>query len=422
MIFAAIVLSLVLLFLAVPVFLVFGLGSAMVAILGLHLPWSTLIQVSFGAVTKNVLLAIPLFIFAGLLMLRSGVARRLVDLALSLVGHWPGGLGVAMVLTMSFFAAFCGSILAAITAVGTIMMPEMIAKGYPRTFTVVLAGAAGLLESLIPPSNAAIIYSALTSEPVSQTFAAGILPGLALLLVLSLVVVWRCRHLPREPRANAAQRWQKFVNAIPGLLTPFFILGGIYSGLLTPSESAAVASIWAIVVGFFVYRELTFAGIWHALRSTAITTSVIFSILAMATFLSVILTYTQAPQHLTAFFIGYGANSITFLLVVGVICLILGTFIEIVPVFYLTVPIFMAVAVKLDIPLVHLYVVFTAFAGLGLLTPPVCMGLYTAAGVINMSADKAFKEVPLFLAVGIAYGVLMIFIPSLSTWLPAVLR
>lgn len=422
MVQTAIGLSLLLLFLSLPVFLVFGIGSSMVATIGLNLPWSTLIQVSFGAVTKYILLAIPLFIFTGLVMLKSGVARRLVDFALALVGHWPGGLGVAMVLTMGFFAAFCGSILAAITAVGTIMMPEMLRKGYPPAFTVTLAAAAGLLEALIPPSNAAIIYSALTDVPVSQTFAAGIGPGLALLVVLSLLVVVRCRNMPLEPKATGAQRLAAFWQAIPGLLTPVIILGGIYSGLLTPSETAAVASIWAIIVGFAVHRELTFEGIWSALRGTAITTAVIFSIIATATFLSVVLTYTQAPQKLTAYLIGYGVDAIAFLFIVGLVCLILGTFIEIVPVFYLTVPIFMAVANQLGVPLVHLYIVFTAFAGLGLLTPPVCIGLYTAAGVINMSADRAFKEVPLFVLVGIGYGILMIFTPWLATALPSMMR
>jgi C4-dicarboxylate transporter, DctM subunit len=422
MVQAAIGLSFVLLFLSLPVFLVFGIGSSLVATIGLNLPWSTLIQVSFGAVTKHVLLAIPLFIFTGLVMLRSGVARRLVDFAMSLVGHWPGGLGVAMVLTMGFFAAFCGSILAAITAVGTIMMPEMLKKGYPPAFTVTLAAAAGLLEALIPPSNAAIIYSALTDVPVSQTFAAGIGPGLALLVVLVLLVVVRCRNMPLEPKASARQRLAAFRQAIPGLLTPVIIFGGIYGGLLTPAETAAVASIWAMIVGFAVHRELTWEGIWAALRGTAITTAVIFSIIATATFLSVVLTYTQAPQNLTAYLIGFGVDATTFLLIVGLVCLILGTFIEIVPVFYLTVPIFMAVAVKLDVPLVHLYVVFTAFAGLGLLTPPVCIGLYTAAGVINMSADKAFREVPLFVLVGVGYGILMILTPWLSTYLPSVMR
>lgn len=418
----AIGLSLLLLFLSLPVFLVFGIGSGAVATQGLGLPWSTLIQVAFGAVTKQILLAIPLFVFAGLVMLKAGVARRLVDFAMSLVGHWPGGLGVAMVLTMGFFAAFCGSILAAITAVGAIMMPEMLKKGYSAPFTVTLAASAGLLEALIPPSNAAIIYSSLTMVPVSQTFAAGVFPGLALLVILILVVIVRCRDMPRERKANSAERLAALSAAAPGLMTPVIILGGIYSGLMTPSETAAVAAVWGIFVGFAIHREMTFKGLWQALQATAVTTSVIFSIIAMATFLSVVLTYTQAPQHLTSYLIGFGITPILFLFMVGAICLLLGTFIEIVPVFYLTVPVFMAVAVTLDIPLTHLYIVFTGFAGLGLLTPPVCVGLYTAAGVINLSADRAFREVPLFLVVGIGYAILMIFLPGLATWLPGTLR
>ena len=158
----ALIFSFILLFLSVPIFLVFGLGSSIAAIWGLNLPWSTLIQMAFESMNKHVLIAVPLFVFSGMVMLRGGAANRLVNFATSLVGHLPGGLGIAMVLAMGFFAAFCGSILAAITAVGTIMMPKMIEAGYPKPFVIVLAASAALLEALIPPSNAAILYSALT--------------------------------------------------------------------------------------------------------------------------------------------------------------------------------------------------------------------------------------------------------------------
>ena len=191
----AFVVSFFLLCFSVPIFLVFGIGSSMAAILGLNLPWSVLIQVSFGALTKHVLIAVPLFIFAGMVMLRGGAASRLVEFATKLVGHWPGGLGIAMVISMGFFAAFCGSILAAITAVGTIMMPKMIEQGYPKPFVVVLAASEALLEALIPPSNAAILFSALTNVPVSQTFAAGIVPGLILLVFMIGVVLFKCRYI-----------------------------------------------------------------------------------------------------------------------------------------------------------------------------------------------------------------------------------
>jgi C4-dicarboxylate transporter, DctM subunit len=419
MITPAVFLSIILLISSVPIFLVFGIGSSLVAVGDLKLPWATLLQVSMGAVTKHVLIAIPLFIFAGLIMLRGGVARRLVELSIALVGHWPGGLGIAMVLTMGFFAAFCGSILAAISAVGTIMMPVMIEKGYSRPFVVVLAAAAGLLEALIPPSNGAIIFSALTFVPVSKTFAAGIFPGFVFMALLMVYVVWRCRHMERPDRATIQQRWQALVSAAPGLVTPVLILGGIYMGLLTPSESAAVASGWAIIVGFLVYRELTFTGIWEALKATAITTSVIFSIIAMATFLSVILTYTQTPQSIIKFFIEFGATPITFLFIIGVICMILGTFLEVVPIFYLTIPVFIGVVSILGIDMMHFYIVFGAFVGLGLLTPPVCVGVYTASAVIGEAPERAFREVPGFVLVGLVYAVLMIYFPFFATWLPS---
>jgi len=417
----AIGISALLLFMAVPIFLVFGLGSSIAAVQGMNLPWSTLIQVAFGAMTKHVLIAVPLFIFTGTVMLRGGAAARLVTFSTALVGHLAGGLGIAMVIAMGFFAAFCGSILAAITAVGTIMMPKMIEQGYPKPFVIVLAASAALLEALIPPSNAAILFSALTNAPVSRTFAAGVIPGFVLLILMIALVVWKCRDIRSPTRAGSRERWVAFRDALPGLLTPVIILGGIYTGLFTPSESAAVAGVWAILIGFLIYRELTFGALIECLRQTAIVTAVIFAIIAMATFLSVVLTYSQTPQGIIAYFTEFGGTPMMFWLAVALICLILGTFIEIVPVFYLTVPIFAAIALSLKLDILHLYVVFVAFAGIGMITPPVCVGVYTAAGVVGESPERAFREVPLFVAVGIVYGILMVLFPGAATWLPGLL-
>ncbi len=414
--------SLILLIGSVPIFLVFGLGSSVAAIGGLNLPWSVLVQVSFGALTKHVLIAVPLFIFAGMAMLKGGAASRLVHFATTLVGHWRGGLGIAMVISMGFFAAFCGSILAAITAVGTIMMPKMIEAGYPKPFVVVLAASAALLEALIPPSNAAILFSALTNVPVSQTFAAGVVPGFILLLFMIGIVIVKCRDIPGTAKASATERWQAGKNALPALITPGIILGGIYAGLLTPSESAAIAGLWALFMGFAIYRELTFSGLLSCLRETAAITAVIFAIIAMATFLSVVLTYSQLPQKIIQYFTEIGVGIYFFWSALAIICLVLGTFIEIVPVFYLTVPIFAAIIISLNQNLLHLYVVFVAFAGIGMITPPVCVGVYTAAGVIREDPARAFKEVPLFVGVGILYGILMILFPAAATWLPGILQ
>lgn len=418
----AIVISLILLALALPIFLVFGLGSSAIAVLDLNLPWTTLIQISMGAVSKQVLIAIPLFIFAGSVMLRGGAARRLVDFCIALVGHLSGGLGIAMVLAMGFFAAFCGSILAAITAVGTILMPVMVERGYSRAFVVVLAAAAGLLEALIPPSNAAIIYSSLTSVPVSATFAAGILPGLLLMVLLIVYVMWRCRRMERMQRASRRTILRTGWQALPALFTPVIIMGGIYAGLLTPSETAAVAGVWGMLIGAVVYRELTWRGVLQALRTTAETSAIIFIIIAMASFMSVVMTYTRAPQDVIGFFSSFDASVILVMAMIGVAVLILGTFLEIIPVFLLTIPIIVPLSQTMDIDLLHFYVFFTGVAGLGLLTPPVCVGVYTASAVINEPPNRAFTAIGGFLMVGIVYAAIVLMVPGLATWLPGLLR
>ncbi|MFH2130300.1 MAG: TRAP transporter large permease subunit, partial [bacterium] len=195
--------------------------------------------------------------------------------------------------------------------------------------------------------------------------------------------------------------------------------GGIYSGLFSPTESAAVAGIWAIIAGMLLYRELTFKGIWKALRNTVITTSMIFAIIATASFMSVALTFTRFPHKIIEAAVSLGVTPLPYLFSLGAVVLILGTFIEVVPVMYLTLPIAVPVAVALNIDMLHLYVVFTAFVGLGLLTPPVCVGAYTAAAMSGESAQNVIREIfPLFFLTGIVYAIILIFFPSLATWLP----
>lgn len=262
MIHLAIAMGVITLFLSVPIFLVFGLSGSGVVVNALNLPWSVLTQVTFDSISKYILLAIPLFIFSGMVMVEGGMARRLVDVFPSAVGHWRGGLGIAMVLTMGFFGALCGSILAAIVAVGTIMVPVMVGKGYSKAFVAALAACSGFLDVLIPPSNAAIIYCAITGENVAAAFAAGIFPAFVFGGLLILVVMWKCRDMEKSPRAGWRKVIQSIRSAWAALLTPVIILGGIYSGLLTPTESASVGGIWAVVVGFFIYRELKLKNLW----------------------------------------------------------------------------------------------------------------------------------------------------------------
>ena len=419
MIVGYVLLAIVLMGLSVPLFFVFGISSAAIALEALRLPPTSLMQIAFGAMTKQVLVAIPVFIFAGNVMLHGGSAKRLVDFGLKMVGHYPGGMGIAMIVSMGFFSAISGSILASIVAVGTVMMPTMVKTGYPKPFVVVLAAAAALIDALIPPSNTAIIYSALTHAPVSQTFAAGVFPGFVLMGLLIAYVIWRCHDLPRPPRASWGERRAAFVAAIPALLMPVAILGGLYRGFLTPAESASVAAVYALGLGAFVDRKLTWAGIRSALRSTAETTTVIFVIIAMATFFSVIVTYTRAPQAIINFLIHFNVGPTTFMLLAGLTLLILGTFLEVVPIFFLTMPIFFPLCQALKVDVLQFYVFMTGLVGIGMLTPPVCVGVYTASAVIGEPPNRAFRSVPGFVAVGLVYAAIILGFPALASWLPS---
>jgi len=411
-------LGVALMLLSVPLFIVFGVSSAAIAVWGLNLPSHTLMQVSFDAVSKQVLVAIPVFVFAGNIMYHGGSARRLVDLGVTAVGHLPGGLGLAMILSIAIFSAISGSILASIVAIGSVLMKPMVDAGYPKPFVIVLAATAALMDALIPPSNTAIIYSAITHVPVSKAFAAGVFPGLVLGLLLLVYVMWTCRGMRRPAPSSWRARARAFVVALPGLVLPVLILGGLYGGLLTPAESASLASVYALVLGVLVYRELTWSGFWKATRATAETTAVIFAIIAMAVYFSIVMTYTRTPQAIVQFFIEYNIGPVTFLALAGIAIIILGTFMEAVPVFYLTLPIMYPVVTALKIDPLLFYVFITGLIGLGLITPPVCVGLYTAAAILRTPPQQAFPAVPGFFMVGILYAVIVVAFPWLATWLP----
>ena len=274
------------------------------------------------------------------------------------------------------------------------------------------------MDALIPPSNTAIIYSAITHVPVSKAFAAGVFPGLLLGGLLLVYVMWTCRHMERPAPQPWGQRLRAFAVAMPSLLLPVLILGGLYGGLLTSAESASLASVYALGLGVFVYRELTWRGFWRATRATAETTAVIFAIIAMAVYFSIIMTYTKTPQAIVQFFAEYNIGPITFMLLAGIAIIILGTFMEAVPVFYLTLPIMYPISTALKIDPLHFYVFITGLIGIGLITPPVCVGLYTAAAILRTPPQEAFRAVPGFFVVGMIYAVIVMFVPGLATWLP----
>jgi len=415
-------LGLVLLVVGVPIFIGFALGAGAICYYHLNVPWFALSQVMFESTTKYILLAIPLYILAANLMVQGGLAQRLADVFLGFVGHWKGGLAIALILTEGFFSAISGSILASIVTIGGIFMPLMVARGYDRAFVGALVASVAGIDALIPPSNAAIIYCAITGASVSKAFAAGIVPGIFQMLVLMGVCRVLCRDMIPEKKCSWRERGSIIGRGGTALLMPVVILGGIYGGIFTPTEAAAVACLYAAVVSGLIHGELGWSKIWKALESTALTTSVIFAIIAASSFLSVILAYTRLPQQIAQWCLQMGVGPMSLLLAVALASLILGTFLEAVPNMYVMIPLVFPIALALKLDLMQLYVVAGVFIGIGLLTPPVCVGAYTAAAVVQASPQKVLRELyPTFVLVLVGCGLLYILVPAFSNWLPNLL-
>ena len=411
------------LFIGVPIFIVFTIVGEV--LLGFHLgiPMEAIAQGMYNSIAKYILIAVPLFIFSGNLMLAGGLSRRLVDLFTCYVGHFRGGLALALVLTMGFFGALCGSILAAIVAVGSIMIPMMVERGYPKAFCAALIAASAGLDALIPPSNGAIIYCAITGASVSDAFMAGLTPGIFQMVLLIAGSVWLCRKMQPTPRCGWKERARATRDALPVLAMPFVILGGIYFGVFTPVEAAAIACVWPIGVGLIIYRELTLKGIYLALRGTASATGVVFALIATASFLSLALTYTGLPQNLVALLTASGLTPNLLLILSSVVWLLLGLFLEAVPNMFISVPIIMVLAEALGVDLLHLYLVQGAFISIGLLTPPVSIGVYTAAAVADVDVREVMRYLyPILFAILILCGLTYIFFPEIGLWLPRIME
>jgi tripartite ATP-independent transporter DctM subunit len=407
------------LFLGVPIFIVFAIFGEL--LLGVHMgiPWIVIAQGMYNAVAKYMLIAVPLFIFSGNLMLEGGLAKRLVDLFTSYVGHFRGGLALSLVLTMGFFGALCGSILAAIVAIGTIMIPMMVERGYPKAFCAALVAASAGLDSLIPPSNGAIIYCSITGASVSKAFMAGLIPGIFQMTLLVIGSMWLCRKMQPAKPSSWRDRWKATFKGIPVLFMPIVILGGIYLGIFTPVEAAAIACVWPLVVGTVLYRELTIKGIWGALKRTASATGIVFALIATASFLSLALTYTRLPQKLVQVVTAAGVTPIHLLLLSALVWIALGLVLEAVPNLFVTVPIIMVLAESMGVDLLHLYLVMAAFIGIGLLTPPVCIGAYTAAAVAEEDVRHVLYYLyPVLFGILIVCGLVYIFFPEIGLWLP----
>jgi C4-dicarboxylate transporter, DctM subunit len=377
----------------------------------------------FTGIEKFEIMAIPFFILAGNFLTHGGVAKRMINFATSMVGHWYGGLGLAGVLACALFAAVSGSSPATVVAIGSILLPAMVKAGFPNRFGAGIITTAGALGILIPPSIVMVMYSVATNTSVGALFMAGVVPGLALAATLGGVTWYRARKFdyPRQPKASAAQRIKAFRESVWGLLLIVVVMGGIYTGVFTPTEAAAMSAVYAFVVAVFVYRDMPLRDVPKVLLNSANMSAMLLYIITNAVLFSFIMTNENIPQALAEWMLGNGLGAITFLLAVNVLLLLAGNFMEPSSIVLIFAPILFPVAVKLGIDPVHFGIIMVVNMEVGMCHPPVGLNLYVASGITKMGITELTVAVwPWLLSMLVFLGVVTYW-PGLSLWFPRML-
>jgi C4-dicarboxylate transporter DctM subunit len=377
----------------------------------------------FTGIEKFEIMAIPFFILAGNFLTHGGVAKRMIRFATALVGHLHGGLALGGVVACALFAAVSGSSPATVVAIGSILLPAMVKQGYPNKFGVGVIGTAGALGILIPPSIVMVIYAVSTNSSIGRLFIAGIIPGLMLagLLLLVTWVVAKMRNYPRLPRSSLKEVLAAFRESVWGLFLIVVVIGGIYTGIFTPTEAAAMSAMYAFFVSVFVYKDLTMKQVPKVLLDSANLSAMILYIITNAVLFSFLLTSEQIPQDLSAWINRMGLSPWMFLVVVNILLLIAGNFMEPSSILLITAPILFPVAMKLGIDPIHLGIVMTVNMEIGMITPPVGLNLYVASGISGLGLTDTTKACAPWILVMILFLILITYVPIVSTWLPDLL-
>jgi C4-dicarboxylate transporter DctM subunit len=344
----------------------------------------------------------------------------MINFASSLVGHWFGGLGLAAVLACALFAALSGSSPACVVAIGSILMPAMVKAGFPPRFGAGVITTSGALGILIPPSIAMVMYSVSTNTSLGAMFIAGVIPGIALASMLGVTTWYRARknNYPRQPRASWGERWAAFRKSVWGLLLIVVVMGGIYTGLFTPTEAAAMAAVYAFFIAVFVYKDLTLRDVPRVLLQSANMSAMLLYIITNAILFSFVLTNEQIPQHLADWLVGMGLGWIGFLLVVNILLLLAGNVMEPSSIILIMAPILFPVAVKLGIDPVHFGILIIVNMEVGMCHPPVGLNLYVASGITKMGITELTVAVWPWLLTMLVFLVIVTYWPAMSLWLP----
>ncbi len=391
----------------------------------------------FTGIEKFEIMAIPFFILAGNFLTHGGVARRMINFATSMVGHWYGGLGLAGVMACALFAAVSGSSPATVVAIGSILLPAMLQQGFPRRFGAGVITTSGALGILIPPSIVMVIYSVATSgmivegpngervaaASVGTLFMAGVIPGAMLASLLGFTTWYRAwkNDYPRMRRASWGEAWAAFSRSFWGLLLIIIVMGGIYSGIFTPTEAAAMSAVYAFVVAVFIYKDMKLTDVPRVLLSSANMSAMLLYIITNAVLFSFLMTYENIPQQMAAWITGTGLNWIAFLLFVNILLLLAGNVMEPSSIVLIMAPILFPVAVKLGIDPVHFGILIVVNMEVGLCHPPVGLNLYVASGITKMGITELTVAVWPWLFTMLCFLIMVTYIPEISLWLPRML-
>ena len=415
----------VFLILNMPVGLAIGLSTLAALLTGETLSLNSLAQQMVISCDSFPILAVPLFILAGDLMGAGGVSRRILNVCNVFFGRITGGLAIVTVLVCMFFAAVSGSGPATVAAVGSMVIPTMIELGYKRSFVLALVATAGTIGVIIPPSIPMVLYGVSTGTSVTSLFMGGFFPGLLIggALMLYSYVYFRVKgYRGHSEPFSAKKAWDAVWEAKWALINPIIILGGIYAGIFTPTEAAAIAALYAFICGAFIHRELDPKGLFIAIASSCCTTGTVMVILACATGFSKILTVEQVPQLVTQTLLEISDSKIVLLILINIMLLIVGCFMDQTPAILILSPILLPVATSLGLDPVHFGLIMVANLAIGFITPPLGMALFVAARISNTKLEVVLKGIIPFIFLTIGTLTLITFIPQITMFLPNLMK
>lgn len=413
---------LLLLILGIPIGVALGMAAIISLVFGdIPTPPLVVAQRMFTSVDSFPYMAIPFFMLAGGLMESGGISKRLINFARACVGSVPGGLGIITVIASAFFGAISGSNPATVAAIGGIMIPAMIKAGYPKDFSSAVAAAGGTLGVIIPPSIPMVTYGVVAGVSIGTLFLAGFVPGILIAIALCSVIYFSAvkMDLPKGEPRNFKTFIGAFKEAILALVMPLIILGGIYGGVFTPTEAAAVAVLYSFFISMFVYKELKMSDLSQVIIKAGVSTSVVFFVIATSSSFSWLITSARIPTAITQAMLSFSTNKYVILLMINVLLLLLGTFLETQAIILLVAPIILPLALQLGINPIVLGLIMVVNTSIGMITPPMAVNLFVACGISNLSIEKISKRIVPFLIGEMVIVLLISNLPQVIMFVPS---